>query len=623
MSSYQICIPESKRAPTPPAYRPGESTGPVAGTPYMPSPPPIHSSSEGLAWCERAGDLADWALASVIVRTDCYLAYKRIATAGGIEVQPRTIPAPLTREHLIRHFGGKEHEDRIGVHIVFPIGETCKVTIVDIDAHGPDDDPEANWAIAREVARRAIGRGALTRVFDSNGAGGYHIWVLHPRPIPCAESYLFGKWLVHEWDRHGLRKEPESFPKSPELTGKRCGQTIRLPGRHHKRPHWTAVWDGVTDDRNAGFLRGAAAVAAILETGGRPDRIPPGPLVPPDFALPTERFSSAIQGRNVDPDELDRDAALAREALAYLGGDYYEDYDCWVGVGMSLRQLGDQGLAVWHEWSAQSRSRYRPEDLDQKWRTFAAPASEPLAWPGRRRPTVGLGSLFVWAKREGWTPPRRTAESMAEQADRYQQALLACPEMLTELASRLEVTEDILQRLGVGWKDENFRQDRDETWVDDGPAWTFPVASGSGEIIGIQRQFLDETVEHRMVPGSKSGLHVPAGWECIPGPVLIPESVRDVAYLIAAGGCAIGRPAVTSGVDHLARLLRGVDRSIVVIAEDDRTADGRWPGKKRAVADARELATRLGRRVKRWLPRDGCEGVRDLVKLRRDDSLEA
>jgi len=60
-----------------------------------------------------------------------------------------------------------------------------------------------------------------------------------------------------------------------------------------------------------------------------------------------------------------------------------------------------------------------------------------------------------------------------------------------------------------------------------------------------------------------------------------------------------------------------------VIAEDDRTIDGQWPGKERAEAVAQGLATSLGRGVKRWLPPEGCEGVCEYIKLHRNGSLEA
>ena len=192
---------------------------------------------------------------------------------------------------------------------------------------------------------------------------------------------------------------------------------------------------------------------------------------------------------------------------------------------MALRQLGDQGLDLWHEWSAQSPTRYRPDVLDQKWTTFAPPAGEWTPWIGRRHTIVSLGTIFNWAKEEGWQPTGRTAESMAEEAEGYRQALQECPEELAELASRLEVTDQVLRRLGVGWRAENLRPGKDGSWIDDGPTWTFPVMNGTGEIVGIHREYEDETIEARLVRGSKPGLYVPSGWQEIPGPVLILENL--------------------------------------------------------------------------------------------------
>ena len=86
-----------------------------------------------------------------------------------------------------------------------------------------------------------------------------------------------------------------------------------------------------------------------------------------------------------------------RRILAHLGAGYRDDYDNWLRVGMALRQLGDAGLHLWHEWSAES-PKYEAESLDAKWAGFAAGAGA-----GR----VSLGTLYHLAGLEGWARPCR------------------------------------------------------------------------------------------------------------------------------------------------------------------------------------------------------------------------
>ena len=202
---------------------------------------------------------------------------------------------------------------------------------------------------------------------------------------------------------------------------------------------------------------------------------------------------------------------------------------------------------------------------------------------------------------------------MAEEADRCRRALLACPEMLTELASRLEVEEEILHRLGVGWKEENCPPGHDGEWADYGPAWTFPVQNGSGEIIGIKRHFEDETIEDRMISGSRRGLYVPHDWQGIGG--LDPPSRRGLGCCRTAhrGILAIGRPKASRGVEYLAEMLGHVDRAIVVVGERDQNEQGRWPGKECAEATARALGRRLERRVDLRFPPPGFKNFREFV----------
>jgi Primase C terminal 2 (PriCT-2)/TOTE conflict system, Archaeo-Eukaryotic Primase domain len=374
-------------------------------TPAFASAPNQQPAAEKAAWQRNSELLADWVLAHLVSRIDRYGSYRKVLDQGGVVVRGTMVPESLTKAVLMRHFSSAEIKARVGIYLVRPDNETTLVTVIDIDAHGPDDDAEANWQFAKFVAKRAITRNVSTLLFDSNGRGGYHVWCVHDQQVPMADSYRFGKYLVSEWENHGLKKQPESFPKSPRLTNKRIGHMVRLPGKHHKRDHWTRVWDGVSDDRESGLLCGQAAIELILQTGTSGQGVRSFDLVPAEFRLPGEVRPAqgpprAMRQIRVDSAKLDQDAILAREALEYLMDDLYDDYDKWIQVGMALRQLGDQGLQIWHEWSARSK-KYDPDVLEAKWESFVA-ATESSS---NRDDLISLGSVFKLAGEHGWRRP--------------------------------------------------------------------------------------------------------------------------------------------------------------------------------------------------------------------------
>src|SRR5205823_2062037 len=128
---------------------------------------------------------------------------------------------------------------------------------------GAGDDPEANWEMARAVyvAARALGLDVL--LLDSDGKGGFHVWIIFANQIPMADAWRLGKFLARDFARFGLAKPPETFPRRPRLGGKRIGGLVRLPGLHHTRGHWSRAWDGER------WLEGRQAIEAILAVTGK------------------------------------------------------------------------------------------------------------------------------------------------------------------------------------------------------------------------------------------------------------------------------------------------------------------------------------------------------------------
>jgi hypothetical protein len=292
---------------------------------------------------------------------------------------------------LERHFEGRDRGAIRGVHVV-STEEKCKLVIIDFDVHDDDgkDLADANWRMALSVFKRAKKLGFATLLFDSNGAGGFHVWLVMADLIPARLAWQLGQWLTLNYASYGLPKRPESFPKRPKLSGLRCGNWVRLPGRHHTRDFWTRVWSGRR------WLEGEPAIRAILRVRGTPVDV--AALIPKEFGEteprtpkqrrdpPRKTACSAPKSRA----ELARDVARARDALLYLGDYYYNDYHSWIRVGMALSELGDAGLELWSAWSSRS-DKYDPDECEAKWRTFE---------PGRG---ITLGSLFAMAQFEGWT----------------------------------------------------------------------------------------------------------------------------------------------------------------------------------------------------------------------------
>lgn len=181
---------------------------------------------------------------------------------------------------------------------------------------------------------------------------------------------------------------------------------------------------------------------------------------------------------------------------------------------------------------------------------------------------------------------RATAERFAANLDAGRRA---------GLAAALRLPVEALDRLPlIGWKgDEN--------------CWTFPECDPAGRVVGITRRFPDG--KKMMMAGGRRGLTLPAGWRDRPGPVFVVEGPTDAVAMSHAGLCCIGRPSNSGGADLLAELLADwpADRPVILTGENDRKADGSWPGK----AGAEAVAARLGLPVVVSFPPAGSKDVRD------------
>ena len=71
------------------------------------------------------------------------------------------------------------------------------------------------------------------------------------------------------------------------------------------------------------------------------------------------RQTSTRSGDPKTPDDLrfaKDDSLTWAMASRRNGREYVEDYSLWLTIGISLYDLGDDGLKLWEEWSQQGKS---------------------------------------------------------------------------------------------------------------------------------------------------------------------------------------------------------------------------------------------------------------------------
>ncbi len=300
----------------------------------------------GDAWAERAEDLACWTWTRLVNRTDAYGGYRppekwgkefrrRDGTIG--KLGPTTThKRPVTPAVLVRHFRARGRADVIGLHTSSLLG-TCLWGAVDIDWHGPTSTAAAvnSWA-ALAWYDQLVGKGFHPLLLDSNGKGGYHLWILLSRPVASARMFHFLQQLIGNHRKHGMEAAPETFPKQamlrPDRDGKPgFGNWLRVPGRHHTRDHWALVWGGTH------WLAGRQAVGFLLGLEGDPPELVP--QAPPRPAVaPRPRFFS-LTGR---PDAVQGRIAAYMDCLPNLGEGQGRDD---VAYRFAARLVRDWGLS--------------------------------------------------------------------------------------------------------------------------------------------------------------------------------------------------------------------------------------------------------------------------------------
>jgi len=231
----------------------------------------------GEEWRARAPELADWAMANLVNRKDVWGQYSVLTQtevkASGKSYKAMTLPAKnqrggdkVTLDKLTRHFASRRHRKPqiIGLHAKSET-ITSRWFGIDIDCHdteaiGAEDLGRRNLNAAVNWYQRLQTMGLDPLLFNSNGAGGYHLWVLFSEPVPTEDVFIFVQNLISDWEHQNLEKLPETFPKAVKQES--IGSWFRLPGLHHSREHYSTVWAG-DDGLDEPWLNGHAAIDAM------------------------------------------------------------------------------------------------------------------------------------------------------------------------------------------------------------------------------------------------------------------------------------------------------------------------------------------------------------------------
>ena len=231
-------------------------------------------------WDSYSDELANWAMERFVNRRDVWSQY----TVSKGEVRVFMLPIPerrklgtdmVTFDKLKRHFSGKQPGHLIGLHSISDHA-TAKWFAVDVDLHdekaiNAGELARANFNAALEWSQRLQADGFDPMLMDSNGVGGYHVWTLLDKEYPLADVYDYANELRSDYAEFGLLKKPEIFPPRREVDKDSLPYTLRLPGRHPRRPFYNRLWN-FDPHGETQWLEGGEMIEAMLAT--RPAKLP-------------------------------------------------------------------------------------------------------------------------------------------------------------------------------------------------------------------------------------------------------------------------------------------------------------------------------------------------------------
>ncbi len=264
----------------------------------------------------------------------------------------------LSLESLHGHFNGTE---TIGLGIT-SLDDQCLSVVWDLDNHVSDTSTDLNLQYAIFLRGRLSEMGLQALVEDSDGKGGIHLWVLFTHPVAASLAYEFAKSIASDFRERGLKKI-ECFPKSPTVknTEKRCGNYVRIPGKHHKRDHWSRFWG----DKD--WLSIDDSVQLLLEHEGNDPA-----LIPAVMPVLTQKSKCKQLIKPGSLAERDNSMEMARRHAARTAGaisgerghDLTFRLACELVKGFALSEA--QAMEIISEWNDKCIPPWSEEELRHK-----------------------------------------------------------------------------------------------------------------------------------------------------------------------------------------------------------------------------------------------------------------
>ena len=279
-------------------------------------------------WQRYSERLAEWAMKRIVNRRDVWSQYTLSHGQIGVVMLPikeRRVKGSemVTLNKLRRHFAGEAQNHLIGLHSISD-HSTCKWFAIDVDLHNEsvvnaDEMAAANFHAALTWANRLRDQKMDPLLLDSNGVGGFHLWVLLDREYPLARVYDFADAIRSDWEEFGLPRKPEMFPPKREVKEGDLPYTLRLPGRHHTRPFYSRVWNFDAMGENE-WLEGGEAIEAMLAiTPSKPPKVKPSEKTKTTKARVTAGIKTKTANKRKPRVCLDLDGVLA-------------SYESWEGI---------------------------------------------------------------------------------------------------------------------------------------------------------------------------------------------------------------------------------------------------------------------------------------------------